>query len=141
MKKIYTKVCRRKEAISDMLLVMLGMLGIFGLIVVGLDAFEQMNLATQKARIERTYIAAMETDGYLSPEKQSELIDDLTSLGVTNISLAGTTMQETGYGGIIVLSVTGIMHTDSVVEMTDNWNFIRGGSYEFKIYQKSTAKY
>lgn len=131
----------RKAAVGDMICVIVGILCLFAILIIGVDIFGQINTAVKKTRIERTYIAAMETEGYLSPEKQEELIDDLMELGVYNISLAGTTTTEAGYGNIIILSVTGMINTNGITGITDSWHFLRGGSYEFKIYQKSTAKY
>ena len=134
-------MCRRKAAVGDMLSIIIGLLCMFAVMVIGMDMYRHINLAVKKARIERTYIAAMESDGYLTPAKQEELIDDLTQLGVKNISLAGTTFSAAGYGNIIVLSVSGIIDTDGIADITDKWQIIRGGSYEFKIHQQSTAKY
>lgn len=131
----------RKAAVGDMICIIIGILCLFAILIIGIDTYGQINIAVKKTRIERTYIAAMETEGFLSPEKQAELVDDLTKLGVYNISLAGTTTTEAGYGNIIILSVTGTIDTNAVNYITDNWHFIRGGSYEFKIYQESTAKY
>ena len=74
----------------------------------------------------------METYGYLTPEKRDRLTKELSDMGVSNISYAGTTMSMAGYGQEIVLSVT--------AEVGRNFVFVRGGEENFRIYQKSTAK-
>lgn len=133
--------CRRRAAVGDMICIIIGLVCLFAVMVVGMDMYRQINLAVKKARIERTYIAAMESEGYLTPAKQNALIDELTQLGVRNISLAGTTVSAVGYGNLVVLAVSGIIDTDGITGITDKWQIMRGGSYEFKIHQSSTAKY
>lgn len=84
----------------------------------------------------------METEGYLSPSARDALIQQLTDLGAEQISLEGTTMSPAGYGNIITLSVTGRIKVDNIIGMKTLYEFIRGDdTNEFRIYQKSTAKY
>ena len=49
----------------------------------------------------------METEGYLIPTDEEQLINELKDLGVKNINLTGTTLSNVGYGNKITLSVNG----------------------------------
>lgn len=57
--------------------------------------------------IARDYILSMEIEGYLTNESKNELISELQSKGLKNISLSGTTTSKVGYGKKINLSITG----------------------------------
>ena len=57
-------------------------------------------------RMGRKYILQMETDGYLTAGNKNKLISSLESIGVKNISLAGTTMQNVAYGSEIDLMIS-----------------------------------
>lgn len=131
---------KKKSGVGNMLSCMLGMLFLVMVMYLGLDMYARVNMAINKSRIERTYILYMETYGYLTPEKRDRLTKELSDMGVSNISYAGTTMSMAGYGQEIVLSVTGILRINSVAEVGQNFVFVRGGEENFRIYQKSTAK-
>ena len=131
---------KKKSGVGNMLSCMLGMLFLVMVMYLGLDMYARVNMAINKSRIERTYILYMETYGYLTPEKRDRLTKELSDMGVSNISYAGTTMSMAGYGQEIVLSVTGILRMNSVAEVGQNFVFVRGGEENFRIYQKSTAK-
>lgn len=130
----------RKKAVGNMLTCMLGMLFLFITMYLGLDVYARMNLAIKKSAIERRYMLHMETEGYLTPERQAALTGELTSIGVENISYNGTTLSAAGYGQEVVLSVTGSIRVNGVAGITQHFSFIREGGSNFKIYRKSTAK-
>lgn len=84
----------------------------------------------------------MEAEGYLSLSARDALTQQLTDMGVEQISFAGTTLSPAGYGNIVTLSVTGRIRMTNIVGMKNLFEFIRGDdTSDFKIYQKSTAKY
>ena len=77
----------------------------------------------------------METEGCLSQAAKDALIQELTELGVEQISFQGTTMSQVGYGSKVVLSVTGRIKIDNIIGMRSLYEFIRGDSTnEFRIY-------
>lgn len=137
MKDIF--LCR-KSGVGNMISCMLCILFLFIVMQLGLDMYGTMNLAIRKSRIERTYILYMETYGYLTRDRQEQLTRELSSLGVADISYAGTTLTQAGYGQEIILSVTGCLRTGMLGEFADGFSFLREGMTDFRIYQKSTAK-
>ena len=130
----------RKRGVGNMLSCMVCMLLLFIVIYLGMDIYGRMNLAIKKSRIERTYLLYMETYGYLAPDKRALLTEQLADIGVENISYTGTTLTPAGYGQEVILSVTGTIRTNAVTGIAQGLSFIREGSSDFKIYQKSTAK-
>ncbi len=64
-------------------------------------------------QIGRTYILAMETEGYLTSSLESRLRSDLTSKGLGNIDLSGTTVSEIGYGNTIYLCIKGDLRVET----------------------------
>ena len=74
-------------------------------------------------------------------QAMNELINELTALGVTDISLSGTTMSPAGYGNAIYLVVTGHISVPGKTGL-DGWRWIkRNEAVDFRINQKSIAKY
>lgn len=131
----------KKRAVGNMLSCLIGLLLIFIVLYYAVNLCATLNVAVKKTRIERSFMMQMETEGYLSPSAKSALIDELEELGVYNISLTGTTMVPAGYGNDVILSVQGQVKTNNIIGLSVSWGWIRGGDSEFKIYQKSTAKY
>lgn len=115
---------------------------LMAVIVYSIKMYSNLDLAIEKKRIERSFIMQMETEGCLSQAAKDALIQELTELGVEQISFQGTTMSQVGYGSKVVLSVTGRIKIDNIIGMRSLYEFIRGDSTnEFRIYQTSTAKY
>ena len=130
----------RKKAVGNMLSCMLGILFLFIVMYLGLAIYSRLNLAIKKTGIERRYMLYMETQGYLAPERQEALKNELEAIGVENISFSGTTLMPIGYGQEVVLSVTGVIRTNGVSGITQHFSFVREVGSNFRIYRKSTAK-
>lgn len=131
----------KKKGVGDLIVCMITILAMFAILIFGIDLFKTVSLAIQKEQIQRTYMLAMETEGYLSNAKMNELINELTALGVTDISLSGTTMSPAGYGNAIYLVVTGHISVPGKTGL-DGWRWIkRNEAVGFRINQKSIAKY
>lgn len=100
---------------------------ILAMTVVMLSYVENVSLLHQKTKVSqlaRKYILRMETVGYLKPEDETALYGELETLGVTEISLEGTTVYAVDYGSPITLFVRGKLE----------------GSYEFTEKRVSTSK-
>lgn len=82
-------------------------------VIVSLALFTNMETLQKKIQINqiaRQYILKMETVGYLEYADAEEMKNSLNDIGVTDISLTGTTMSQTGYGMDVVLEFTGNLH-------------------------------
>lgn len=100
---------------------------ILAMTVVMLSYMDNVSLLHQKAevgQVARKYILRMETVGYLTPSDRTALQQELTSLGVTEIDLEGTTLHEMSYGSPITLEIGGKLK----------------GEYAFEEKRVSTAK-
>lgn len=75
-------------------------------------------------QIARKYILRMETAGELTDADYISITRELEAFGVTELSLAGTTMERVSYGDPIVLMIRGKLE----------------GEYEFEEKRVSTAK-
>lgn len=131
----------KKPAVGNLISCMVTMLVLLAIVAFSADYFARLNTAIAKKRIERSYMLSMESEGYLSDKRKNELTNDLNALGVTDISYDGTTFIPAGYGNTVTLSVQGRLVTDGIHSITGAFRFVRGGNYEFRIYQTSTAKY
>jgi len=101
---------------------------ILAMAVVMLSFLENMKLIQQKSdvdQIARRYILRMESAGGLTGEDRMLLTAELSQIGVTQISLEGTTMAQAGYGERIALQIHGLL----------------GGEYAFNESRVSTAKH
>ena len=61
------------------------------------------------SQVARKYLLRMETVGYLEEADRTELVKELSQLGVSKVNLSGTTMQPVPYGEPIYLKVHGTM--------------------------------
>jgi len=101
---------------------------ILAMTVVMIAFMDDMQLIRQKMEINqvvRCYLLRMETVGCLESADRIEMIRELESWGATEIDLGMTTVDSVGYGGKIVLEVSGKL----------------GGQYAFCEKRASTAKY
>lgn len=105
---------------------------------------DNMKLITTKAQISqltRKYILRMETVGYLTSSDQTELIMDLLELGIEDITLEGTTMQEVAYGSPILLCIEGtILGKETSSQQGIFATVFTPRKYSFQEIKMSTAK-
>lgn len=66
-----------------------------------------LNSKSDVDMIMRKYIIRMESEGYLTAEDETELIQELKDTGMTNIDISGTTRNEVEYGETVYLYVKG----------------------------------
>lgn len=96
--------------------------------VVMLSYMGNVDLVNRKAavsQIARKYILRMETVGELTEADRVALTLELEAAGVTELSLAGTTMEQVAYGDTIELVIHGKL----------------GEQYEFEEKKVSSAKH
>ena len=132
----------KKEGVGNLVTCMIAIVIFMAVMGYSVVTYTNLNLAIKKGRIERSVLLQMETEGYLSAAARDEITKQLADLGVEGISFAGTTMTPAGYGNTVILSVTGTIRTKNIIGLKNLSEFLRGSdTNEFKIYQKSTAKY
>lgn len=133
---------KKKSPANVMNLVTIGMaiLAITIVVMVYLQCTELMLLKLEVSQISRKYILKMETQGYLTPQSQNELLLELKELGLKNAELTGTTMTPVTYGDTIVLLIKGNVQKN-MLRHEEVWNGstdVRTISLEEK--RMSTAK-
>jgi hypothetical protein len=89
----------------------------------------------------REYLLRIETEGHLTAEDETQLISDLQALGMSNISLTGTTLAKAGYGNKVTIVISGELeiadyNTNSLFSV-DKTNKL----LNISITKSSTAKY
>lgn len=92
---------------------------ILAMTVVMLAYMDNVSLIHQKTEVSqlaRKYILRMETVGYLTASDQTALRQELSSLGVTEIDLEGTTLNAMSYGSPIALEISGKLKGEYVFE-------------------------
>ena len=102
-------IIKKKEAtvIENMLVAMVSLIMVCGFLVIIFGAFAGISDKWSMRQAAREYLLIMETEGYLKPEDAADLVAELNSYGLTNVSLSGTTMSEVDYGERIYLKITG----------------------------------
>lgn len=135
------KLFVKKKASSQFMALLICVLILCIVLYYSVNITGQMNAAIKKSRIERDYMLAMESKGYLTAELKTTLEQELIDMGVDDISFDGTTLTEVGYGQPIYLCVTGKIHLNDIMGL-NGWSWLMGGGiYDFKINQRTTAKY
>ena len=68
---------------------------------------DMVNRKAAVSQIARKYILRMETVGELTDADAAPLTQELESLGVSELDLDGTTMEEVNYGDPVILVIRG----------------------------------
>ena len=129
------------KGFADMIVVLFSIMFMFIVLFISVENYTDITLGIKKQQIARSYMLIMETKGYLPEAEQNELILELEQMGVTNISISGTSVAPVGYGQPIYLVVTGNIKMKSKYGITEGYDWIESGTVPFKITAKSTAKY
>ena len=83
------------------------MLGIIG--IVFLNWMSDLDSRDRLDSLAREYILRMETQGCLTDTDSQELIQELSDMGMEQISLEGTTTGKVGYGNQVILQIQGMI--------------------------------
>lgn len=116
---------REQGSVADIMAAGLCMLAMTVVMLAYMRNVELINTKAAVNQIARKYILRMETTGQLTAADRTVLVQELESLGVTELELAGTTMDWVGYGETIVLMIQGRLE----------------GGYEIREKRVSTAKH
>ena len=93
-------------------------------------------------QIGREYILAMEAEGRLTSTMETSLRTELTSKGLRNIDLSGTTMTDVGYGNEIFLCVKGDLKVNRYMTATNSFQLVQStGVIPISFTLESTAKH
>lgn len=110
--------------IGDFIAVFMVLLAMTVVMLSYMDAMGVVQDKMKVSQLARQSILEMETVGYLTHSSEEILLENLALLGVTDIDLQGTTMEQVGYGETIAIQIHGKIK----------------GSYEFQENRVSTAK-
>ena len=135
------KLKKKKGSIGKMGITMISIIGIFIGLIISLNGNADSKRKDEIDMLIRDYILEMEINGYLTIESQDALYNDLEKLGVSEISLAGTTTTQVGYGEDIYLNVTGNMEITgyNIKDLFDISS--KKETIPIKASKKSTAKH
>lgn len=117
--------------ILTMTIIMMAFMGSAGL----------LNSKAAISQIARKYILRMETVGYLTGNDRLELSQELTEVGVVDLDLTGTTLNQVDYGSPILLVIHGKISGQMAVTGNGLFRTVFGETYyEFEERRMSTAK-
>ena len=135
------KIKKKKDAsiIENMLVLLLMNIIVCALLVVIFGAFAGISDKWGMRQVAREYLLIMETEGYLSASDQANLIDDLESYGLYNVSLSGTTVSEVEYGDRIYLCISGT-YDENILAFAGGISKVTENPVTITINRQSTAK-
>ncbi len=130
----------KQGSMMKMLPVLIGIAAMSVITIMYLSYMNTMDRREAASQIVREYILRMESDGYLCEDTQLLLIEELEDIGLTNISLAGTTLTEVEYGNAITLEVNASVPMEEF-GIENLFNITRRNEMQdITIVKKSTAK-
>lgn len=138
---MFKLVKKKKEAsiIENMLVTLLMTIIVCAFLVVIFGAFSGISDKWGMRQVAREYLLIMETEGYLSEADRANLIDELESYGLYNISLSGTTVSEVDYGDRIYLCISGT-YDDNISAFAGGISKIAKNPVNIVINRQTTAK-
>ncbi len=107
MKKIYFKKNRGTDIIADILVMITASSLVFFFLLFSSSTQKDTIDIKSMNSIARNYIIQMEIDGYLKPENEVIMIEELSKLGLNEIDLSGTTLSKVDYGNFVYLNIKG----------------------------------
>lgn len=116
---------REKGSVADIMAAGLCMLAMTVVMLVYMGNVRLVHTKASVNQVARKYILRMETTGRLTEADRIALVEELGSLGVTELELEGTTVEQVGYGEAIVLQIQGKLE----------------GEHEIREKRVSTAKH
>lgn len=135
------KIKKKKQAsiIENMLVLLMMNVIVCAFLVVIFGAFSGISDKWGMRQVAREYLLIMETEGYLSATDQANLIDELESYGLYNISLSGTTVREVEYGDRIYLCINGT-YDDNILAFAGGISNVTEHPVTITINRQTTAK-
>lgn len=135
------KIIQKKKGaiMENMLVALLGMVMTAAFLVIIFGAFSGISDKWGMRQVAREYLLIMETEGYLNSSDESNLRNDLSTLGLKNIDLSGTTKTEVGYGNRIYLKIRGT-YDDNVLAFAGGISRVTSHPTTITINRESTAK-
>lgn len=118
---------------------MVSLIMVCAFLVIIFGAFAGISDKWSMRQVAREYLLIMETEGYLKPEDAADLVAELNSYGLTNVSLSGTTMSEVDYGERIYLKITGT-YDDNVLAFAGGISRVTAHPTTIVINRQTTAK-
>lgn len=98
---------KQEGNISELLATGICVLAMTIVMLAYLDNVALIQQKTEVSQLARKYILRMETVGYLTGEDKTTLQQELMDIGVSDVDLSGSTMQEVSYGEPITLHIRG----------------------------------
>ncbi|MDD3138854.1 MAG: hypothetical protein PHX08_07780 [Lachnospiraceae bacterium] len=132
---------KKKEAsiMENILVMLLNMIVVCAFLVIIFGAFAGISDKWGMRQVAREYTLIMETEGYLKLEDQANLISELESYGLYNISLSGTTTREVEYGDRIYLCISGT-YDDNMLAFAGGISKVAEHPSQITINRQTTAK-
>ena len=135
----FIKQKKQASIIENMLIMLLELIVVCAFLVVIFGAFAGISDKWGMRQVAREYLLIMETDGYLSGTDQANMIAELESYGLYNISLSGTTTREVEYGERIYLCISGT-YDDNILSFAGGLSKVTENPVRITINRQSTAK-
>jgi hypothetical protein len=134
---------KRKGNVIDWMGSLLLVLAITLLVLAYMNFMAVFNIKEDVKQLSREYMLRVETVGYLTPQDEAALTADLQALGVTGISLSGTTRgTPAGYGNRVSLVISCSIPGDVLNMHGDLFRAaFESKSWPVKVTRLSTAKW
>lgn len=134
------KINKKRGSVLKILPVFLGIAAVTVLSLMYLYYARDMDVREQATQVIREYLLDMEAEGCLTDQAKTELVDRLRDIGLENINLSGTTMNNAGYGNEIILRVNAVVKVTrfALTNLLDP--DVNTGYESFNCVRKSTAK-
>ena len=130
---------KKGTVVENMLVALIGMVMVCAFLVIIFGAFATISDKWKMRQAARETLLIMETDGYLKPADKAVLLSELRECGLYNISIAGTTEHQVGYGDRIYLRISGT-YDDNILAFAGGISKVARHPTAISIKRQSTAK-
>lgn len=112
---------KSKGNILDFLSILLMILAMSIVVTAYLECTNLMMKKLEIGQISRKYILKMESEGYLKESEKERLLQELKNVGMSGISIVGTTLQPVPYGEAVYLKIEGTVEGRVLKASEEMW--------------------
>lgn len=103
LNKIFDK---KKGSVDITIMSLMAVLVMSFVFVFFISSVVPIKKSTDADAIARKYMLKMEQNGYLTSDNETEMINDFNDIGISNIDISGTTLNQVNYGEDVYLCIS-----------------------------------
>lgn len=139
-KKTKRIISKKQGSVGIAIMSLIAILSISVVFVFFISNIVPIKKSTDAEAIARKYMLKMEQNGYLAPDNKTAMISDFNDIGINNIDISGTTLNQVNYGEDVYLHINYKYPVKSIVTNNCIMPYFKDVDKTITINKSSTSK-